>query len=123
MMIVVVVQDGGSIFKALNVTWKQVFLGGVKRMSSEENMAPSPARAAAAPQGVVVAVAPAGSLQVAAFGDSLMWGQGNRRQERFSALFTGGLQARARAGQHDAGRHGPSDRHRFGRRRSQRHRD
>ncbi len=94
MMIVVVVQDGGSIFKALNVTWKQVFLGGVKRMSSEENMAPSPARAAAAPQGVVVAVAPAGSLQVAAFGDSLMWGQGNRRQERFSALFTGGLQAR-----------------------------
>jgi len=30
MMIFVVVQDGGSIFKALNVTWKQVFLGGVK---------------------------------------------------------------------------------------------
>ena len=30
MMIFVVVQDGESIFKALNVTWKQVFLGGVK---------------------------------------------------------------------------------------------
>jgi hypothetical protein len=57
-------------------------------------MAPSPARAAAAPQGVVVEVAPAGSLQVAAFGDSLMWGQGNRRQDRFSALFTGRLRAR-----------------------------
>lgn len=56
-------------------------------------MAPSPARAAAVPQGVVVEVAPAGSLQVAAFGDSLMWGQGNRRQDRFSALFTGSLRA------------------------------
>ena len=30
MMIFVVVQDGESIFQALNVTWKQVFLGGVK---------------------------------------------------------------------------------------------
>ena len=30
MMLFVVVQDGESIFKALNVTWKQVFLGGVK---------------------------------------------------------------------------------------------
>jgi hypothetical protein len=57
-------------------------------------MAPSPARAAVAPQGVVVEVAPAGSLRVAAFGDSLMWGQGNRRQDRFSALFTGGLRVR-----------------------------
>jgi hypothetical protein len=34
----------------------------------------------------------AGELQVAAIGDSLIWGQGNRRQDRFSALFTAQLQ-------------------------------
>jgi hypothetical protein len=33
-------------------------------------------------------------LQVAAFGDSIMWGQGNNRPDRFSMRFTTGLKAR-----------------------------
>ena len=37
---------------------------------------------------------PAGSLGVAAFGDSLMWGQGNKRDDRFSMIFTKQLQGR-----------------------------
>ena len=56
-------------------------------------MTQSQALAAAAPQGLIVAAAPAGSLQVAAFGDSLMWGQGNERRKRFAALFTDDLMA------------------------------
>ena len=35
------------------------------------------------------------ALRVAAFGDSLMWGQGLRRAERFTALFTTALRAEA----------------------------
>jgi hypothetical protein len=38
-----------------------------------------------------VVLGPEAALPVAAFGDSLMWGQGLRRQDRFSILFTRGL--------------------------------
>src|SRR5450755_2253075 len=34
-------------------------------------------------------------LRIAAFGDSLMWGQGLRRSERFSELFTAAMQREA----------------------------
>lgn len=42
--------------------------------------------------GPVITPAPAGALQVAAFGDSLMWGQGVRRQDRYAARFARLLQ-------------------------------
>jgi hypothetical protein len=44
--------------------------------------------------GQVAVPIPAGSLGVAAFGDSLMWGQGNNRADRFSMIFTKQLQGR-----------------------------
>jgi hypothetical protein len=44
--------------------------------------------------GAVQLPVPAGSLGVAAFGDSIMWGQGNKRDDRFSVIFTKQLKDR-----------------------------
>src|SRR4051794_13520164 len=57
-------------------------------MSSHE---PRNSPAGRATGGTTGAVAPKDQLQVAAFGDSLMWGQGVERKKRFSQLIAVGL--------------------------------
>jgi hypothetical protein len=62
-----------------------------RRPATATSTASSANRPRAVAAGVTVTNAPA--LRVAAFGDSLMWGQGLRRAERFTALITTALRA------------------------------